>query len=250
MPHAPDTTVALAPPVWWPRLLALQILQVTSLSITLSLAYDSSTLQSPLDNPTPTTPATDPTRGPSTTASGGKSSGRGRKKKGSKSGQKHLLQQSHHPSDTENEEGDDAFDNDGQPLPSELGGSSPGLNHAHVHYPLYQSGSELVGSSRMDLSESASSAGGKAHFATLLSKGLAVTVNGSPWRSVAAHVIQGEDKAVVVIYGLRCVLRLLFRSSARRAVPVDLRSSLTRLQSWTRLLDRAGPGRGRGTPLR
>lgn len=215
MPHAPGTTVALAPPVWWPRLLALQILQVTSLSVTLSLAYDSSTLQSPLEIPTSTTPTTEALGGTSTTASGGKSSGRGRKKKGSKSGQRHLLQPSYHPSDTENEDGDDACDNHGQsPQPPEPGVSSSGVNHAHVHYPLYQSGSELVGSSLIDPTDSASSGGGKPHFVTLLSKGLAVTVNGSPWRSVAAHVIQGEDEAVVVIYGLRCVHRPLSWSSA------------------------------------
>lgn len=201
----------------WPRLLALQILQVTSLSITFSLAYDFSAL------PSNSTMFGSPrlagflhdilARESSASGRAGPPMRPKRKARGAsaRSPPRQLSNASTviggHTSDTDYEDADDSLD----------GGEEEAIEHSmpsvvarggHVHYPLYQRGSELVGSSPVDLGESStggSCSSSRPHFATLLSKGLVVTVNGSPWRSVAAHVIEGEDEAVVVIYGLMCV---------------------------------------------
>lgn len=174
--------------------LALQILQVTSLSITFSLAYDT-TLPPflPSSRPPP------PQQLSSTSNSRNKRSTRGRGRKSKKSSVTTLSSSTashsalHPSSDTEGDEGDDN-DHD--------------LNEQdHLHYP------GLVGACRTpdgmgeDLGESLSgSPNGRTHLAVLMSRGLAVTVNGSPWRSVAAHVIDDRDEAIVVVYGLSFVL--------------------------------------------
>jgi len=227
MPSSPASSVKSAAPTttaarWaagagsWPRLLALQILQVTSLSITFSLAYDFSAIPlngTPLGSPRLAGSLHD-FHAPEPSSAGPAGSVKwARKKKARAASAKlppHQLSQASaggQASDTDLEDPDDGLDGEEEEA-IERSVPSVAARGGHVHYPLYQRGSELLGSSPVDLGESSagpSCSGSRPHFATLLSKGLAVTVNGSPWRSVAAHVIEGEDEAVVVIYGLGCV---------------------------------------------
>ena len=180
------------------RHLSLQILQVTSLSITFTLAYEPSSGQSSLtqahqaSSSSPSSSALNPARITATTplpAPSYSKASRGRRKKQTRK-QAHPTRSAQVSSGSELDDGDDsstAVESDHAPS-----GSGPAITRV------------LAG--RGDGSPGRAAGGdanGRPHFATLLSRGLAVTVNGAPWRSVAAHVGEGVDEAVVVVYGLR-----------------------------------------------
>lgn len=210
LPSSPSSSSALGR--WtsnspWTRHLSLQILQVTSLSITFTLAYElspSSTSHLP-PNPTSSSsssslPAFNPpaarlTATTALTPHNSKSS-RGRRRKQNRKAAQHAHSTSASRPGSSASEGEDAGDEDSttavesdHPL-SAGGGIAHLLPHRREGSPTNRSGGGGV-------------AGSRPHFATLLSRGLAVTVNGTPWRSVAAHVGEGVDEAVVVVYGLR-----------------------------------------------
>ncbi|CDZ98467.1 hypothetical protein [Phaffia rhodozyma] len=202
----------------WSRFLALQILQVTSLSITFSLSYDtalpsilSPSLQSSHSS---SQQALVPRPASSATASAVNQKGsRGRrKKKHDKAGSPHPT--SAHPaisaaphltaqaansifSDTEGEEGDENENESSVNEQDQLG------SNQHLHYPEPSGYLKMAaGADLLEGSSPASGLEGRTHLAVLMSRGLAVTVNGNPWRSVAAHVIDDGDEAIVVVYGL------------------------------------------------
>lgn len=161
-----------------PRSLSLQLLQVTALSITFALSYDIVALASSSSLPNnsvqaPTAPAaslaatTAPVH-PNPPPNRPSKTSRGRRRR------KPVKHHVHHSSDDGGGHNDDGEEDE----------DSTAVESDHV--------------SALDR---------RPKFASLLSKGLAVTVNGSPWMSVAAHVGQGVDEAVVVVYGLRFVRR-------------------------------------------
>ena len=195
-PLSPSRWTSVSP---WTRHLSLQILQVTSLSITFTLAYEpSSSTTAP--SPPGQTPAAsfsslNPARITATTplpTHHPKPSRTRRKKPNRKTAQPTRSAQVSSGSDLDdNHDGDDS--------------STTAVESDHAPSGSGQAITRML-AGRRDSSPSRGSradSSGRPHFATLLSRGLAVTVNGSPWRSVAAHVGEGVDEAVVVVYGLR-----------------------------------------------
>jgi hypothetical protein len=181
------------------RHLSLQILQVTSLSITFTLAYEPLTLATPtpphVQFSTSTGSYTTQIPGRITattplTAHHSKASRTRRKKATRKAAQPTRSAQVSSGSDLDdNQDGDDS--------------STTAVESDHTPSGSAAAISRVLASRRDDSLTNGSGLDGRPHFATLLSRGLAVTVNGSPWRSVAAHVGEGVDEAVVVVYGLR-----------------------------------------------
>ncbi|KAL7414975.1 hypothetical protein BDY24DRAFT_279371 [Mrakia frigida] len=184
----------------WTRQLSLQILQVTSLSITFTLAYEPSSSLLPNPNlPTTNTPSSSSSstfnpaaRITATTAltPHNSKSSRGRRRKQNRKAAQHVPS-THSNQVSSASEGEDGGDED----------STTAVESDHVLSG--QGMTHLLPQRREEGEGSARAGGARPHFATLLSRGLAVTVNGSPWRSVAAHVGEGVDEAVVVVYGLR-----------------------------------------------